>query len=93
MMLRTFQGKIAPRCENAVRRCFFVSIELLLSFVIGVLAVKFLFLGQEVEADGAAGIHVILRVKVVLEHLEHTVFLLADVALEPGREHLADAGL
>ena len=70
---------------------FLISIELGLCFVIGVLAVKFLFLGQEVKADSAAGVHIVLRIKVIFEYLENAVFFLADVALEPRGEHLADA--
>ena len=79
-----------PHCKIAVRHSF-LSVKLRLSFVIGVLAVELLLLWQEVEADGTAGVHVVLRVEVVLEHFEHTVLLFADVTLEPGREHLADA--
>lgn len=68
-----------------------LSVEFRLSFVIGVLAVELLLLRQEIEAYGTAGIHIVLRVKVVFEHLEHAVLLFADVALEPGCEHLAYA--
>ena len=54
-----------------------LSVEFRLSFVIGVLAVELLLLRQEIEAYGTAGIHIVLRVKVVFEHLEHAVLLLA----------------
>ena len=69
----------------------FKSIELLLLFVICIFAVELLLLGQQVETYRAAGVHVVLGVEVVLEHLEHAVLLLADVALKPRCEHLADA--
>lgn len=47
--------------------------------------------GLRSRADRAARVHVVVGVEVVLEHAEHAILLLADVALEPGREHLADA--
>ena len=68
-----------------------LSIEFCLLFVIGILSVGLLLLGQKVEADGAAGIHIVLRVEVILQHAEHAVFLLADIALKPRSKHLADA--
>ena len=49
------------------------------------------FLRGQVQADGTAGVHGVIGVKVILEHPEHPVLLLADVALQPGGKHLADA--
>jgi len=59
--------------------------------IIGVVPVKLFLPGREIKPDGAAGVHGVAGVEVVLQGPEHAVFLLAHIALQPGGEHLADA--